>query len=319
MSTISTDAPVSLPSTEQPTQPAHKHARITPHDDIHNGGGRVSLLRALPFISFHIIALCVFLVGFSWVALVACLALYLVRMFIITGFYHRYFSHRTFTTSRPVQAIAAFLGTTCAQRGPIWWAAHHRDHHRHSDEPPDLHSPVQHGLEHSHMLWFVTDKGMGINAKAVPDLLKFPELRFIDRFHLLGVLALAVFTLALGAALHRFAPSLHTSMWQMFVWGFGISSVLLYHGTFTINSLAHTWGSRRFKTNDDSRNNFWLALITLGEGWHNNHHHYPGAARQGFYWWEIDLTYYTLWVLERCRIVRDLRRVPARVYEAAVR
>ncbi len=311
MTTPRTDA---LPPSALEARPHH---RLLPHDDVHNGGGRVSLVRAIPFISFHIIALGVFLVGFSWVALGACLALYVARMFLITGFYHRYFSHRTFSTSRLVQGVAAFLGTTCAQRGPIWWAAHHRDHHRHSDEPPDLHSPVQHGLEHSHMLWFVTEKGMGTNAKAVPDLLKYPELRFIDRFHLLGVLALALFTLGLGWLLQQRAPALGTGPWQMFVWAFGISSVLLYHGTFTINSLAHTWGRRRFKTNDDSRNNFWLALITLGEGWHNNHHHYPGAARQGFYWWEIDLTYYVLWAMEKVRLIRDLRRVPARVYEAA--
>jgi stearoyl-CoA desaturase (delta-9 desaturase) len=169
------------------------------------------------------------------------------------------------------------------------------------------------------MLWFVTDKGMGTNEKAVPDLLKFPELRWIDRNHLVGVASLVGFTLILGWALSAWAPSLETNAMQMLVWGVGVSTVLLYHGTFTINSLAHTWGRRRFNTGDDSRNNFWLALITLGEGWHNNHHYYPGAARQGFYWWEIDMTYYLLWLLERVGIIRDLRRVPVRVYEAAAK
>lgn len=284
-------------------------------DDPHDGGGRITFWRVLPFATIHVIALGAFWAGFSWWAVGVCLGLYVLRMFVITGWYHRYFSHRTFQTTRLVQGVFAFLGTTSAQRGPIWWAAHHRDHHRHSDEPPDLHSPVQHGLEHSHMLWFVTDRGMGTNERAVPDLLRYPELRFIDRYHLLGVVALAGFTLLLGWALS--AAGAETNALQMFVWGFGVSTVLLYHGTFTINSLAHTWGTRRFATTDDSRNNFWLALITLGEGWHNNHHHYPGAARQGFYWWEIDLTYYVLWMLERVGIIRELRRVPARVYERA--
>ncbi|QYU70970.1 fatty acid desaturase [Leptolyngbya sp. 15MV] len=252
------DTPPTAPA-EPADTPRHAHEHPP-------GGGRIVWARLIPILTFHVIALGVFLVGFSWAALAVCLALYAGRMFIITGFYHRYFSHRTFRTSRAVQALAAFLGTTTAQRGPIWWAAHHRDHHRHSDQPPDIHSPVQHGLEHSHVLWFITDQGMDTNRKAVPDLLRYPELRFIDRFHLLGVAALAAFTLALGWLMQTFTPAWGATPAQIFVWGFGLSTVLLYHGTFTINSLAHTWGTRRFKTGDDSRNNFWLALITLGEG-----------------------------------------------------
>lgn len=277
------------------------------------------VVSCLPYISIHLLCLGVLWVGWSWAAVGVAAAAYLIRMFVITAFYHRYFSHRTFRTHRVTQFLFAFLGTTSAQRGPIWWAAHHREHHRHSDEPPDKHSPVQHGIVWSHMGWFLSDEGMRTNAKAVPDLLKLPELRWIDRYHLVGPLALAGFMFALGWALERWSPGLGTSGWQMFVWGFAVSTTVLYHGTFTINSLAHRFGTRRFETRDDSRNNFWLSLITLGEGWHNNHHYYPGAARQGFYWWEVDPTYYVLLAMERLGVVWDVRRVPSRVLAAAGR
>lgn len=275
------------------------------------------MLNCLPYLSIHALCLGVIWVGWSWTAVGVAAALYLGRMFVITGFYHRYFSHRTFKMHRATQAVFAFLGTTTAQRGPIWWASHHRDHHRHSDQEPDIHSPVIHKLLWSHMGWFLSDAGLSMNKKAVPDLLKVPELRWIDRFHMAGPLALAAGAFLLGWGLQAWAPGLGTNGPQMFVWAFAISTALLYHGTFTINSLAHMFGSRRFRTKDDSRNNFLLALITLGEGWHNNHHHYPGTARQGFYWWEFDPTYYGLWVLEKLGIVWELRRVPAHVYAAA--
>ena len=278
---------------------------------------RVRAVNVLPYLSIHLLCVGVVWVGWSWTAVGAALLLYVLRMFVITGFYHRYFSHRTFRTSRFVQAIAAFVGTTTAQRGPIWWASHHRDHHRHSDEHPDIHSPLRHGLLWSHMGWFLSDEGLLTRRRAVPDLLKQPELRWMERHHLLGPLLLAGGMYALGEALRAWAPGAGTTGPQMLIWGFAISTVLLYHGTFTINSLAHMIGTRRFKTGDDSRNNFLLALITLGEGWHNNHHYYPGAARQGFYWWEIDPTYYALRALERLGIIWDLRRVPAHVYEVA--
>jgi len=269
----------------------------------------------LPYALIHLMALGVFLVGFSWIALGVCLALYIVRMFVITGFYHRYFSHRTFRTHRVTQFVFAFIGTTCAQRGPIWWAAHHREHHRHSDEESDIHSPHEHGLLWSHMGWFNSDDGLRIDWKQVPDWARFPELVWLERLHMIGPIVLALGMYALGAWLGSIG--LATSGWQMLVWGFAVSTVLLYHGTFTINSLAHVIGKRRFATRDDSRNNLFLSIITLGEGWHNNHHYYPGSVRQGFYWWEIDPCYYALWIMARLRLVWDLRPVPAKVYAAA--
>jgi stearoyl-CoA desaturase (delta-9 desaturase) len=278
-------------------------------------GHRIDWVRCLPFIGLHVACLTVFLVGWSWVAVGVALGLYIIRMFAITGFYHRYFSHRTFRTSRPTQLLMAILGASAVQRGPMWWAAHHRHHHKHSDDPDDIHSPEQHGFWMAHMGWFMTDAGFGTNERLVRDWAKFPELKFLDRFDMLVPAVLAVACFGLGVLLETVAPGLGTSGWQMFVWGFLISTVACYHGTYTINSLAHTWGRRRYATDDDSRNNFILAIITLGEGWHNNHHHYPAAARQGFFWWEIDPTYYGLKVMQWLGLIWDLNAVPQRALE----
>lgn len=289
-----------------------------------SGGGRAAHERVRfryvwPSMIIHLMCLGVIWTGVSWTAAAVAGALFVGRMFVITGWYHRYFSHRTFKTHRATQAVFAFLGTTTAQRGPIWWAAHHREHHRHSDEEPDIHSPGIRGFIYAHMGWFNSDRGMATHEAAVPDWLKVPEIRWIDRNHLIGPLSLAVAMFGLGEALRAWVPGLGTDGWQMLVWGFAISTTLLYHGTFTINSLAHMFGSRRFPTTDDSRNNLLLALLTLGEGWHNNHHYHPGSARQGFYWWEIDVTYYVLKAMSWVGLVWDLNPVPERVYAAAER
>lgn len=277
----------------------------------------VQWLRVAPFFILHFACLAVFWVGFSWVALAVAVVTYVLRAFGLTAFYHRYFAHRAFKTSRWFQFVGACLGVAAIQRGPIWWAAHHRGHHRHSDRPGDVHSPVVHGFWWSHCLWFMTDDNFRTREDAAPDLMKFPELRFVNRFDLILPVLLGVAMFWLGAALEYFAPQLGTNGWQMFVWAFVLSTVCLYHATFAINSLAHVYGSRRYETKDDSRNNFILAMLTLGEGWHNNHHHYPASARQGFYWWEIDLTYYTLVALSWFGIVWDIKGVPDRVLNPA--
>jgi stearoyl-CoA desaturase (delta-9 desaturase) len=196
------------------------------------------------------------------------------------------------------------------QRGPIWWAAHHRDHHAFSDRKEDPHSPVQHGFLRSHMSWFLSTKGFIPDLKRVRDLLQFPELRWLDRFDIVIPVALGAGMFGLGVLLEHVAPQLGTNGWQMLIWGFFISTVVCWHGTYTINSLSHVFGRQRYRTGDSSRNNWLLALITLGEGWHNNHHHYPSAARQGFYWWEIDITFYVLKVLSWFGIIWDLKPVP---------
>ncbi|WCE03787.1 fatty acid desaturase [Pseudoxanthomonas sp. JBR18] len=275
------------------------------------GADRIDWLRALPFALMHVACLAVIWVEASWFAVAVAVALYAVRMFAITGFYHRYFSHKAFKTSRPVQFVFAAIGASSVQRGPLWWAAHHRHHHRVTDTPADPHSPGQHGFWWSHMGWFLTPRGFRTNWDAIPDLRRFPELRFLDRFDILMPVLLALGLFALGAWLEDAAPGLETNGWQLLVWGFFVSTIVLFHATVTINSLSHRFGSRRFDTRDDSRNNWMLALLTFGEGWHNNHHYFPGSARQGFRWWEVDLTWYGLKLLSWLGLVRDLKPVPA--------
>lgn len=278
---------------------------------------RIDWARALPFALLHAGCLGVLWTGVSPVALGVAAALYAVRMFALTGFYHRYFSHRTFRTSRGMQLVFAVLGASCAQRGPLWWAAHHRHHHRHADDEQDLHSPARHGFWWSHMGWFLTQRAFATDMARVPDLRRYPELRWLDRFDVAAPLALALGCYALGAVLQRHAPGLGTSGPQMLVWGFFISTLVLFHATVTINSLAHRYGKRRYDTSDDSRNNGWLALLTFGEGWHNNHHFYPGSARQGFRAREIDITWYGLRLLAAAGLIWDLKPVPAWVLARA--
>lgn len=278
---------------------------------------RIDWLRAAPFIAMHLACLGVLWVGVSPVALWVAAALYAVRMFALTGFYHRYFSHRTFRTSRAVQFAFALIGAACVQRGPLWWAAHHRQHHAHADTALDPHSPTVFGFLWSHMGWFLTPQAFRTEWSRIPDLAKYPELRWLDRYDTAVPVLLAIALYGLGALLHAVAPQLGTSGGQMLVWGFFVSTVVLFHATVTINSLAHRFGRRRFDTGDDSRNNAWLALLTFGEGWHNNHHFFPGSARQGFRWWEIDLTWYGLRLLALLGLVWDLKPVPAWVARRA--
>ncbi|PZU16967.1 MAG: acyl-CoA desaturase, partial [Shinella sp.] len=183
-------------------------------------GDRIDWMRALPFALLHIGCLGVIWVGVSWTAAGIALALYAVRMFAITAFYHRYFSHRTFQTSRAVQFLFALVGASSVQRGPLWWAAHHRHHHRHADQPLDPHSPQQKGFWRSHVGWFLTREAFATDLQRVPDLARFAELRWLDRFDTVVPLLLAASLYALGAALERWAPALQTSGMQLLVWGF---------------------------------------------------------------------------------------------------
>ena len=277
------------------------------------GDRTIDWLRILPFVLLHAAVALVLVVGWSPVALLVAAAFYAVRMFGITAFYHRYCSHRAFRTSRALRLVLALLSASAAQRGPLWWAAHHRRHHRHSDRPQDAHSPEVDGFWWSHVGWLLARENYPTRLEEVGDLARHAELRFLDRFDaLVPLLALAA-NYALGALLARFAPQLGTSGPQMAVWGFVVSTVVLYHCTFAINSFAHRFGSQPHATRDESRNNFLLALLTLGEGWHNNHHRYPGAARQGHHWWQVDMTWYVLRGLAACGLVWDLQPVRAPV------
>lgn len=271
----------------------------------------ISWVRCIPFFISHFACLLAFVVGVSKVAILICALSYIIRMFAITGFYHRYFSHRAFKTSRSMQFIFSLLGTSAAQRGPLWWSAHHRYHHKHSDQPQDKHSPQQHGFLWSHFGWFTDNDNFKTDNKLITDLLKYPELSFINRYDALVPLIYAGMMFLLGVILQHFGYA--TSGWQILIWGYFISTVILYHVTFSINSLAHVYGKRRFATSDHSRNNWWLAIITFGEGWHNNHHYWPSSARQGFHWSEVDITFYGLKVLEKLGLIWDLRVPPQEV------
>lgn len=277
---------------------------------------KIDWLRVMPFLILHLSCFAVIWVGWNLFAVLFAVALYGLRMFAVTGFYHRYFSHKAFRTSRVLQFIFALLGATAVQRGPLWWASQHRHHHVNSDQMEDSHSPVQHGFLWSHLGWFLSKAHFATRTERVKELSQYPELRFLDRFDVIVPTLFALAIYGLGEWLATAAPSLGTNGWQLLVWGFAISTVALYHATFSVNSLAHAWGTRRYETRDHSRNNLFIALLTMGEGWHNNHHHYPGSARQGFYWWEIDFTYYGLRLLAACGLIWDLKTVPVNVRES---
>ena len=264
------------------------------------------------FLLLHLGCLGVFYVGFSWTALLLACFLYFSRMFFITAFYHRYFCHRTYTVSRPMQLMMAIAGSTAGQRGPLWWASHHRNHHSNSDTSIDPHSPSN-GLLNSHLLWFLRKGNFPTQDKRINDLLRYPELRFNEKFDWLPFLLLFAACFTMGEFLASGYPELETNGMQLLVWGGFVSSVFLYHATYSINSLAHLFGKRRFNTPDDSRNNFWLALLTLGEGWHNNHHRYPTATRQGFYRGEIDISFMLLNILAALGLVKNFRVVPIHI------
>lgn len=271
---------------------------------------RIDWDRALPYIALHAMCFGVFWVGWSWTALGVALFLYALRVFILTGFYHRYFSHKSFRTSRVVQFLAGVIGCTAFQRGPMWWAAHHRHHHVHSDDQEDLHSPRHQGFWWSHLGWFLGPSARHTNHRLVPDLARYSELWLLDRYHVVPGIILGVILFFGGEFLGSRFPSLNTSGAQLLIWGLFISTVCVYHVTYLVNSATHLIGTRRYRTKDDSRNHLGIALLTFGEGWHNNHHHYPNSARQGFKWWEIDLTYYVLVMMSWVGLIWDLRPVP---------
>ena len=285
----------------------------TEPDDLSN---KVEWFRCLPFIVIHLLAVSAFFYPVTLYCVLLAVASYSLRMFTITAFYHRYFSHRSFKTGRVVQFIGAFIACSSGQRGPLWWAAHHRRRHRHSDTDQDIHSPHAKGVFWSHTLWFMTDYAVPTLLKEIPDWLKFPELRFINRFDWIPVLVLGYGCYLLGSW-DWFHSATGLNSLTTFIWGFLVPTVFLYHATFAVNSISHLFGKKRFDTGDESRNNGLVALLTFGEGWHNNHHFFPGSARQGFFRGEIDITYYLLKVMSCLGLVHDLRPVPAWVKKKA--
>ena len=266
--------------------------------------GGVQWLAMLPFWGAQLTAVIGILIGgWSWKGLALALALYTVRMFGLTAGYHRYFSHRSYKTSRVFQFLLALLGATSTQKGVLWWAAHHRAHHKYSDTPRDIHSVRQHGFWWAHVKWILVKRYVETDWQRIKDFAKFPELVWLNTYHLVPPIALAVVLFLVGG-------------WWALLWGFFVSNTLLWHGTFCVNSLTHVFGRRRYPSDDDSRNSFLVAIFTLGEGWHNNHHYYQLSERQGFYWWELDITHYVLTVFSKLGLVWDLHAPPPHVRDA---
>ncbi|MGA8156469.1 MAG: fatty acid desaturase [Rhodoplanes sp.] len=255
---------------------------------------------AVPFLLAHLACFAAFWTGITWSAVAICVALYWFRIFAIGAGYHRYFAHRAYATSRAFQFILAVLSQSTAQKSVLWWAAKHRHHHLHSDTEHDVHSPRHRGFIYSHLGWIFARRHDTADLRKVADLAQYPELMWLHRFEVVPAVALGLLCFLVAG-------------WPGLVVGFFWSTVLVFHATFCINSLAHVHGSQRYVTGDDSRNNWFLALLTMGEGWHNNHHAYQSSVRQGFRWWEIDFTYYLLVMLSRLGLIWGLKRPPAAV------
>ena len=264
---------------------------------------RVNWPRSIPFFVVHLLPLLAIFIGVTTRALILCAVLYFGRMFFITAGYHRYFAHKSYKTNRVFQFILAFGGASAAQKGALWWASHHRLHHRYSDTELDIHSP-QKGFWWSHVGWILANKYKDTDYDLIKDFSKYPELVWLNKHDWVA-------PWALGFASYFIAG------WSGLLIGFFLSTVLLWHGTVTVNSLNHVFGKRRYATTDTSRNSAILAIWTMGEGWHNNHHYYAASARQGFFWWEFDVSYYVLKGLSVVGVVRDLKVPPARVKAAA--
>jgi stearoyl-CoA desaturase (delta-9 desaturase) len=278
-------------------------------------------LKSLPFIGMHLACLAILLTGAHTIDFILCGIFFVVRTFGLTAGYHRYFSHRAYKTSRLFQFALAWMGCMSMQKGPLWWAANHRDHHKYSDTENDPHSPITKSFWWSHVGWVVSDQYDRTNWSAIRDFVRFPELRWLNAFHWVPGVLLAIFCWLVGG----FSPVLMTWVgaaepsddwfsfscaWSGLIVAFFIGTVALYHSTFAVNSLCHVFGRRRYATTDQSKNNWLVALMTMGEGWHNNHHYYQSSANQGFFWWEIDFSYYIIKTLSLFGIVWDVRKPP---------
>ncbi|MEL7146843.1 MAG: acyl-CoA desaturase [Bacteroidota bacterium] len=273
---------------------------------------KAKLKTEISFLTVHLLPLAAIFTGATLFDWIVCISLYFIRMFWITGGYHRYFAHRAYNTSRWFQFVIAFMAQTSAQKGALWWAGHHRVHHRTSDTLEDPHSMKHYGFWYSHVGWIVGPDYKETDYKIIQDYSKYPELVWLNKYYLVPPFILAITVMALGGIVNGGSiMTMFTSAGfsTLFI-GFFLSTVVLYHGTFSINSIMHKFGKQRYESGDESKNSLWLALLTLGEGWHNNHHYYQVSARQGFFWWEIDITFYILKVFSWLGLVWDLKGVP---------
>jgi stearoyl-CoA desaturase (delta-9 desaturase) len=268
---------------------------------------RLGVLYFAVMLLFHLLALNAFTIAFSWTAFAIFFVSYVAKILGVTMGYHRYFAHRTFKTGRFFQFVLALFGSSAVQGGVLWWSSHHRGHHQHSDQADDLHSPVAHSAFHSHLGWMWSKTCFEPTKHKLLDFARFPEIRFLNKNYFLLIVLQGLFYYLLGEGLNALYPELGTNGFQLFIWGFILSTVVVWHITFCINSVCHIFGSKRYNSGDESRNNWLMAILAFGEGWHNNHHKYGWSARNGFFWWEWDPTYYSLKVLEKLGIVWELK------------
>jgi fatty-acid desaturase len=262
-------------------------------------------------VAFHILAIAAFWF-FSWQNLVVALVLHWMAVgFGISLGYHRLHTHRGFKTSKTFEYFLAICGTLTLEGGPIFWVATHRKHHQLSDDHGDPHSPREGGFW-AHMGWILFGdthhNNTELMGKYAPDLGRDQFYRWLNSYHWVPLTTLGLVLLAVGG-------------WSMVLWGIFLRVVVGLHGTWLVNSATHMWGSRRFETRDDSRNSWWVALLTFGEGWHNNHHAHPVSARHGLAWYEFDISWITLKLFNAIGIVSDLKvakvREPLPIEEAA--
>lgn len=252
-------------------------------------------------------SLLVFTVPFTWSLVAVWAASHFLRAIGLTLAFHRYFAHRAFELSRPARFFWALVGTAAMQKGPLWWAGHHISHHKYADRDGDPHSPAVSGFYYAHVGWFLHDAKHATLPPTNPvirDFSRVPEIAWLDRWYVVPPALLAVALYLVGG-------------YAWLVWGFSLATTTLAHATFSINTINHLWGTRRFETPDESRNNALTAFFAVGEGWHNNHHRYQRAARNGFYWWEIDLTWYVVAAMSWLGLAWNLQPVPPRIYEEA--
>ena len=266
-----------------------------------------NVLQITIFWSIQASALLVFFVPFSWALVGLWAASHFIRAIGLTLAFHRYFAHRSFQMNRVARFVWAFIGTAAMQKGPLWWAGHHVNHHRYADRDGDPHSPAISGFYYAHIGWFLNDTKydrLPPTNPVVRDFSKAPEIAWLEQCFWAPPLMFAVALFLIGG-------------WPYFIWGFATPTMTLAHATFAINTVNHLWGSRRFETHDDSRNNAVTAFFSAGEGWHNNHHRYQRAARNGFYWWEVDITWYVIRAMAAVSLAWNIQEVPTRIYSEA--
>jgi stearoyl-CoA desaturase (delta-9 desaturase) len=266
--------------------------------------------KKLSFVVFWVVqfsAFLIFVVPFSGGLIALWAVSHFLRAIGLTLAFHRYFAHRSFQMNRAARFVWTFIGTAAMQKGPLWWAGHHVNHHRYADRDGDPHSPMVSGVYYAHIGWFLNDAKhdrLEASNPVIRDFSKAPEIVWLNNFFFVPPLLLAIGMYLFGGM-------------TWLVWGFCLPTMTLAHATFAINTVNHMFGSRRFDTIDESRNNPLTAVFAVGEGWHNNHHRYQRAARNGFYWWEFDPTWYVIRLMQSVGIAWDVKAVPARIYEEA--